>query len=62
MMALMRRYGARAQGRSEAAPLPIPEPPAISGVSQLGEVTFRYVRVCARAESARLSSSLCIWN
>ncbi len=57
MMALMRRYGARAQGRSEAAPLPIPEPPAILGVSQLGEVIFRCV--CA---SARLSLSLCIWN
>lgn len=43
MMALMRRYGARAQGLSESLPLPVPVPPLILGVSQLGEVTFRCV-------------------
>lgn len=48
MMALMRRYGARAQGRSGAAPLPVPAPPRILDVSQLGEVTFRCVFCQAR--------------
>lgn len=41
MMALMRRYGPRAQGLSDAKPLPVPAPPTILGVSQLGEITFR---------------------
>lgn len=53
MMALMRRYGARAQGQSEAAPLPVPAAPAILGVSQLGEVTFRYAPFVAAGSSLR---------
>ena len=49
MMALMRRYGARAQGQSKAAPLPVPAPPTILAVSQQGEVTFRYA--CTRVHA-----------